>query len=89
MKGEEIELQLIRTVPGNKEKNWVPAYHFDIFFRDSSFILKEKVVRNFIAHGSITPIQYNNQFLSIHSINTLKQLFKGFLNKTLIRNHIV
>ncbi|PLT27507.1 GNAT family N-acetyltransferase [Peribacillus deserti] len=30
IKGEEIDLYLVKTVPGNKEKNWVPAYHFDI-----------------------------------------------------------
>ncbi len=30
IKGEEIDLHLIKTVPGNKEKNWVPAYHFNI-----------------------------------------------------------
>ena len=30
IKGEEIDLHLIKTVPGNKEKNWVPAYHFTI-----------------------------------------------------------
>ncbi|HLU22698.1 MAG TPA: GNAT family N-acetyltransferase [Bacillaceae bacterium] len=30
IKGEEIDLHLVKTVPGNKEKNWVPAYQFNI-----------------------------------------------------------
>ncbi|MBS4179199.1 GNAT family N-acetyltransferase [Lederbergia citrea] len=30
IKGEEIDLHLMKTVPGNKDKNWVPAYHFNI-----------------------------------------------------------
>ncbi|QGH34477.1 GNAT family N-acetyltransferase [Gracilibacillus salitolerans] len=30
IKGEEIDLHLMNTVPGNKEKDWVPAYHFNI-----------------------------------------------------------
>ncbi|GAE29385.1 GNAT family N-acetyltransferase [Alkalihalobacillus hemicellulosilyticus] len=35
IKGEEIDLHLIKTVPGNKDKNWVPAYHFNITLSDS------------------------------------------------------
>lgn len=30
LKNEEIQLVLEKTVDGNKEKNWVPAYHFSI-----------------------------------------------------------
>jgi predicted acetyltransferase len=30
IKGDDIDLHLVKTVPGNKDKNWVPAYHFDI-----------------------------------------------------------
>jgi predicted acetyltransferase len=30
IKGEEINLNLIKKARGNKEKNWVPAYHFNI-----------------------------------------------------------
>ncbi|KAA0547146.1 GNAT family N-acetyltransferase [Bacillus sp. BGMRC 2118] len=30
IKGEEIDLHLVQTVPGNPEKNWVPAYHFHL-----------------------------------------------------------
>ncbi|UTR15870.1 GNAT family N-acetyltransferase [Salipaludibacillus sp. LMS25] len=30
IRGDEIDLHLIKTVPGKKEKNWVPAYHFNI-----------------------------------------------------------
>ncbi len=30
LKGEEIYLELEKAVPGNKEKNWVPAYFFHI-----------------------------------------------------------
>ena len=36
IKGEEIYLHLIKTVPGNKAKNWVPAYHFNISLSGSS-----------------------------------------------------
>ncbi len=30
LKNEEIQLVLEKTADGNKEKNWVPAYHFSI-----------------------------------------------------------
>lgn len=30
LKNEEIQLVLEKTVDGDKEKNWVPAYHFSI-----------------------------------------------------------
>ena len=30
IKGEEIDLRLEKTVPGNEELKWVPAYHFHI-----------------------------------------------------------
>lgn len=34
--GDDIDLHLIKTVPGNKDKNWVPAYHFNISLSGSS-----------------------------------------------------
>lgn len=30
LKNEELFLKLERTVEGNEEKDWLPAYHFDI-----------------------------------------------------------
>ena len=36
IKGDEIDLHLIKTVPGNKDKKWVPAYHFNISLSGSS-----------------------------------------------------
>jgi tagatose 1,6-diphosphate aldolase len=36
IQGEEIDLHLVKTVPGNKDKNWVPSYHFDITLSGSS-----------------------------------------------------
>lgn len=36
IKGEEIDLHLIKTATENTEKNWVPAYHFNISLSGSS-----------------------------------------------------
>lgn len=33
--GEEIDLHLVKTVPGNPTKNWVPAYHFNMALKGS------------------------------------------------------
>ena len=34
----EIALKLVKTTDENKEKNYVPAYHFDICFLDGTII---------------------------------------------------
>ena len=31
----EIDLHLVKTVPGNPTKNWVPAYHFNMALKGS------------------------------------------------------
>ncbi|GHH99455.1 GNAT family N-acetyltransferase [Neobacillus kokaensis] len=36
IKGEDIDLHLIKTVTGNKAKKWVPTYHFNISLSGSS-----------------------------------------------------
>lgn len=36
LKSDELELQLERTAEGNPEKNWVPAYYFNICLPDGT-----------------------------------------------------
>ena len=36
LKNDEIQLLLEKTVDGNTERNWVPAYHFSISDRDGT-----------------------------------------------------
>jgi len=68
IKGEEIDLFLVNTVPGNKDKNWVPAYHFDIYLSGSSESIGKIDIR----------IGYNeNLYYGGHIGYTVKEEFRG------------
>ncbi|WP_066194991.1 GNAT family N-acetyltransferase [Gracilibacillus timonensis] len=43
--GKELDLHLYKTIPGNSEKDWIPAYHFDITLHGESYSIGKIDIR--------------------------------------------